>query len=172
MRQPKSKKAVNNTDSAKKMAEILEQWEKERPDLDCSIMAVCGEVWRSSDRLRRGVLQNLENYDLDFPSFDVMLTLRRQGKNQSLSPSEMAKELMLSTSAMTNRLDRLEARGLIERSNDPSDRRGLKIALTKEGYKLADSIVDSHVRTEEKLMANLSKAEQTKLLELLSKVAV
>ncbi len=152
--------------------EIVIQWKRERPDIDPTCMAVCGEVWRAGDRLRNGVLANLAQYKLDFPQFDVILTLRRQGKGETLSPSALAKDMMLSTSAMTNRLDRLEARGLIQRITDPEDRRGLKIVLTEEGFSLADEMVVTHVQTEDDMLSALSKKEQELLKEMLRKIGV
>ena len=149
---------------------ILAQWRRERPDLDPSPMAVCGAVWRASERVRQGVLANLAGTGLDFPGFDVLMTLRRQGRGSALSPSALAQEMMLSTSAMTNRLDRLEKRGLIERKSDPKDRRGLKITLTKNGFTLADELVVSHVETEERLLAALNENEREQLRTLLGKV--
>ena len=101
---------------------------------------------------------------------DVILTLRRQGRGKTLSPSALAKEMMLSTSAMTNRLDRLEKRGLIERTSDPEDRRGLKILLTEEGFDLADEAVGKHVETEESMLAGLTKTERDQLCGLLARV--
>ncbi|NVK19979.1 MAG: MarR family transcriptional regulator [Methylocystaceae bacterium] len=156
--------------STKIIDDILSQWHRERPDIDPTPMAVCGDVWRAGEILRQGVMANLKNYDLDFPQFDVILTLRRQGKGKTLSPSHLAKEMMLSTSAMTNRLDRLEKRGLIERISDPNDRRGLKITLTEAGFDLAEGLVVSHVATEEKLLENLTREEGEQLRTLLAKI--
>lgn len=149
---------------------ILAQWRRERPDIDAAPMAVCGAVWRAGDRLRQGVLANLADYDLDFAGFDVIMTLRRQGRQKALSPSALAKDMMLSTSAMTNRLDRLEKRGLITRMTDPEDRRGLKIILSDDGFALADKIVGTHVATEERMLAALTPAERAQLRALLAKV--
>lgn len=149
---------------------ILAQWRRERPDIDAAPMAVCGAVWRAGDRLRQGVLANLADYDLDFAGFDVIMTLRRQGREEALSPSALAKDMMLSTSAMTNRLDRLEKRGLITRMTDPSDRRGLKIILSDEGFALADKIVGTHVATEERMLAALTPSERDQLRALLARV--
>lgn len=152
------------------MESILTQWRRERPDIDPAPMAVCGDVWRAAERLRLAVLANLAGSGLDMPGFDVLLTLRRQGHGKSLSPSALAKEMMLSTSAMTNRLDRLEKRGLVSRAADPDDRRGLKIALTPDGFALADEIVVSHVRTEAKMLSALTPDEQLQLRALLGKI--
>jgi len=90
--------------------------------------------------------------------------------DDALSPSALAKDMMLSTSAMTSRLDRLEKRGLIERQSDPNDRRGLKIVLTDAGFALADDLVVSHVQTEERLLSALSEQERAQLRGLLAKV--
>ncbi|MDJ0840759.1 MAG: MarR family transcriptional regulator [Acidobacteriota bacterium] len=152
------------------MESILAQWRRERPDIDPSPMAVCGQIWRTSDRVRQGVLANLTKHGLDMAGFDVIMTLRRQGKDEALSPSALAKEIMLSTSAMTNRLDRLEKRGLIKRTLDPEDRRGLKIVLTEEGFALAEEIVVSHVETEERMLSALTEEERLQLRAMLNKI--
>lgn len=155
---------------AKKTDDIVAQWNRERPDIDATPMAVCGDIWRASDRIKQAVGDNAKKYDLDYPQFDVVMTLRRQGKGQTLSPSLLAKEMMLSTSAMTNRLDRLEKRGLIKRIVDSNDRRGLRIALTDEGFNLVDTLVVSHVETEERMIANLTQQERAELRRLLAKL--
>ena len=152
------------------MDSILAQWRRERPDLDTSVMGVCGDLWRAADRVRDGVSANLAGDELDLAGFDVLLTLRRQGRGRTLSPSELAEDMMISTSAMTNRLDRLQKRGLIERQADPADRRALRIVLTEAGFALADRIVVSHVATEERLVSALSGEERAELRRLLAKI--
>ncbi|WP_293807359.1 MarR family transcriptional regulator [uncultured Bosea sp.] len=152
------------------MDSILAQWRRERPDLDTSVMGVCGDLWRAADRVRDGVSANLAGDELDLAGFDVLLTLRRQGRGRALSPSELAQDMMISTSAMTNRLDRLQKRGLIERQADPADRRALRIVLTEAGFALADRIVVSHVATEERLVSALSAEERAELQRLLAKI--
>ena len=151
---------------------ILAQWARERPDLDTGCMAVCGEVWRAGRRLNEGLKPNLDRHGLDFQGLDVLLTLRRQGRGQTLSPSEMAADMMLSGAAMTARLDRLEARGLIRRRADPNDRRGVQIDLTEAGFALADEVVVGHVAAEEAMLAELSSEERDQLRSLLARVAV
>ena len=147
------------------------QWRRERPDIDPAPMAVCGQIWQTGEILRQGVIANWSNYGLDFAGSDVILTLRRQGHGATLSPSELAKDMMLSTSAMTNRLDRLEERGLIKRTMDPNDRRGLRIVLTDEGFALADEMVVTHVATEERMISVLTDAERDQVRALLSKIS-
>jgi len=170
MSQDKKTESRDITSGGAAMKVILSQWQRERPDINPAPMAVCGEIWRAGERLRLGVLANLVDYGLDFAGFDVILTLRRQGHGETLSPSALAKEMMLSTSAMTNRLDRLEKRGLIKRTLDPNDRRGLKIILSDEGFALADEMVVSHVDTEERMLSALTNAERKQLRSLLTKV--
>lgn len=166
----KTEPGVITSNGVVEMNSLLAQWRHERPDIDPMPMAICGEIWRTAEKLRQGVLVNILNYDLDFPGFDVILTLRRQGRGESLSPSALATEMMLSSSAMTNRLDRLEKRGLIQRTLDPNDRRGLKIILSDEGFALADEMVVSHVETEKQLLCALTDEEQNLLRTLLSKI--
>ncbi len=150
---------------------ILRQWARERPDLDTACMAVCGAIWRAGRRLSDGLKVNLERYGLDFAALDVLLTLRRQGPDRALSPSEMAAEMMLSNSAMTARLDRLEKQGLIERRRDDRDRRSQRISLTHAGFGLADEVVVGHVAAEDAMLARLTRVERGQLSELLAKVA-
>jgi len=172
MRQDKKTESHDITSDGAVMETILSQWRHERPDIDPAPMAVCGEIWRAAERLRQGVLANLSDCGLDLAGFDVLLTLRRQGHGESLSPSALAKEMMLSTSAMTNRLDRLEKRGLIQRTTDPNDRRGLKILLSDEGFALANEMVVSHVETEERMLCALTDADRKQLRTLLTKIGV
>jgi len=152
------------------MDSIVMQWRKERPDIDPNPMAVCGDVKRAGERVRQAIVANLAGTGLDIAVFDVLLTLRRQGRGCSLSPSELAGEMMLSTSAMTSRLDRLEKHKLIKRHVDPKDRRGLKIILTDQGFRLADELVVSHVDAEKRLLKSLSDEECNQLRTLLKKI--
>ncbi|MCG8490864.1 MAG: MarR family transcriptional regulator [Sneathiellales bacterium] len=152
------------------MDSILDQWKKVRPDLDPTPMAICGDVWRAGHFLNQGVLENCKNYQLDFPGLDLLLTLRRQGVEKTRTPKELAEDMMLSSAAMTNRLDRLEKRNLLVREADPEDRRSLKVRLTEEGIKLADEVVVSHIETENRLLSALDKEEQHQLRILLTKL--
>lgn len=163
---------AGETGQGARLESILAQWRRARPDIDPGPMAVCGAIWRAAERVRLGVGRNLAGEDLDFAGFDVLMTLRRQGeRGGSLTPSALAQDMMLSTSAMTNRLDRLEKRGLIVRQADPQDRRSLRIVLTPEGFALIERLVASHVATEEVLLSALDEAERDQLKALLAKVA-
>jgi len=170
MGQVKKIESAGTAPSETSMSSILAQWRRERPDIDPAPMAVVGEIWRAGERLRQEVLTNWSDWGLDLAGADVILTLRRQGPGETLSPSALSKEMMLSTSAMTNRLDRLEKRGLIKRTMDPNDRRGLKIILSDEGFSLADKMLASHVETEERMLSKLTNSERDQIRSLLGKI--
>ncbi len=164
--------------SGSTIASILAQWRAARPDLDCRPMAVIGQLWRSSQIAMRAVEANLRQYDLDMAGFDVLLTLRRQGSEQggeqetgnALTPGELARDMMMSPPAMTNRIDRLVKHGLVERHADADDRRVLRVALTPEGRALANTAVETHLRVEEALISDLTQQEREQLTELLSRI--
>jgi DNA-binding MarR family transcriptional regulator len=101
---------------------------------------------------------------------DVLLTLRRSGDPYRLSPTALADSLLISTGAMTNRLDRLEARGLVKREPHPSDRRSLEIALTTKGRKLVDDVVAGHVENERRMLSPLNDEEREQLTRILRKL--
>lgn len=149
---------------------VVRQWHREHPELDCRVMAVYGDIWRASEYLKKGVTALAAKYKLDYPRFDVLMTLRRQGQGAEVSPSELAKQAMLSTSAMTNRLDRLEKDGLITRTHDSTDRRGVKIALSQAGFDLIESLLVEHLANEERMLAALDQDERDQLRALLRKI--
>lgn len=152
------------------MASIQAQWRAARPDLDCRPMAVIGQLWRSSQVAMRAVETNLKRYDLDMAGFDVLLTLRRQADGRALTPGELARDMMMSPPAMTNRIDRLVARTLVERHADPDDRRALRVRLTSEGRALADTAVETHLAVEEGLLSALSQTDRDQLTGLLARL--
>lgn len=152
------------------MASIQRQWRAARPDLDCRPMAVIGQLWRTSQTAMRAVEANLKRYDLDMAGFDVLLTLRRQGGDKALTPGELARDMMMSPPAMTNRIDRLAARKLVERNADPDDRRALRVRLSEKGRALADTAVETHLAVEEELLSSLSQSERDQLSLLLARI--
>ncbi|MBC7282497.1 MarR family transcriptional regulator [Hoeflea sp.] len=152
------------------MASIQAQWRAARPDLDCRPMAVFGQLWRSSQFAMRAVEANLKQYDLDMAGFDVLLTLRRQENGEALTPGDLARDMMMSPPAMTNRIDRLVARQLVERHADPDDRRALRVGLTEQGRVLADRAVETHLQVEQGLLQTLSQSDRDQLVALLGRI--
>lgn len=148
---------------------ILAQWNRERPDLDVEPMGLLGRISRLSTHLAREVEKTLAGHGLNSASFDVLATLRRSGPPYRLSPGDLVATTMVSSGTMTNRLDQLEKAGLIERSHNPDDRRGVIIALTAKGFALVDEAVSAHVENEHRLIQGLDAQERAALGGLLRK---
>ncbi|MFM0074102.1 MarR family transcriptional regulator [Paraburkholderia sediminicola] len=153
-------------------AEIaVEQWARERPDLPALPMAVFGRLSDAAERVMTDHMNPLfAEAGLQSGEFDVLATLRRSGEPYMLSPTQLYEAAMISSGGMTNRLDRLERAGLVERLPDPNDRRGKLIALTDAGKHVIDETIGRHVANEERLLSVLTPAEQEKLNALLKKL--
>ncbi|WP_433087903.1 MarR family winged helix-turn-helix transcriptional regulator [Dactylosporangium sp. CA-052675] len=142
---------------------IIEQWRRERPDLDLDAMATFGRLGRLYGLLGRAVDATFAAHGLQRGEYDVLAALRRAGAPYELIPSALADTLMLSRAGMTNRLDRLEEAGLVERRANRDDRRSLRVALTPEGLRLVDAVTTEHVANESRLLAALTPAERAAL---------
>ena len=147
--------------------EILRQWRQERPDLDPSPMEVIGRILRTSRHLDRELQTVYGRHGLDFGLFDVLATLRRSGAPYRLSPKELNEWCMLTSGAMTARLDRLQAMGLVVRRSDPADRRGILVELSPTGLTLIDQVVVEHLQNEERILSSLSLDDREQLADLL-----
>jgi DNA-binding MarR family transcriptional regulator len=148
---------------------ILEQWQRERPDLDTSPMGVIGRLSRISQHLDNAIQSGLAEVGISPGEFDVLATLRRTGAPYQLNPSALYQAVMLSSGAMTNRLDRLEQAGHVRRLPDPQDRRGTLVQLTEKGRQLVDRAVEVHVSNEQRLVSALSAEERDQLRSILSR---
>jgi len=149
----------------------VEQWGRERPDLATLPMAVFGRLMDAAERLTRNHLNpQFAEAGLQPGEFDVLATLRRSGEPCMLSPTKLYEAAMISSGGMTNRIDRLESAGLVERRPDPNDRRGKLIALTAAGRRVIDETVGRHVALEERLLSVLTPAEQERLNALLRRL--
>jgi len=149
---------------------ILEQWRRERPELDPSPIGVIGRISRLARELEQRLEPVYAAHGLEPGWHDVLATLRRTGPPYRLRPTDFANTLMLTSSGTTKRLDRLEQAGLIERAPDPADRRGILIALTPAGRELIDSVTGAHLDNERRLLAALTEREQRQLADLLRKL--
>jgi DNA-binding MarR family transcriptional regulator len=149
---------------------ILEQWERERPDLDHSPIGVIGRVSRLARELEARLEPVYREHGLEPGWHDVLAPLRRAGPPYRLRPSEFSGSLMLTSSGTTKRLDRLEQAGLIKRDPDPTDRRGVLITLTPAGVELIDGLTAAHMANEARLLSPLSEAERDRLAGLLRKL--
>jgi DNA-binding MarR family transcriptional regulator len=158
--------------TADHLDEILNQWQRERPDLDASPMGVIGRLSRLTRHLERSIDETFQRHGLGVGGFDVLAALRRSGEPYRLSPTELYSSLLISSGAMTNRIDRLEELGLVERAPAPHDRRGVFVALTPKGKKTIDAAVTDHVVKEHALLSALDPKEQKQLADLLRKLLV
>ena len=149
---------------------ILEEWRRERPDLDPSPIGVIGRISRLSRELELRLEPIYAEHGLEPGWYDVLATLRRIGPPHALRAMEFADRLMLTSSGTTKRLDRLERAGLVRRRPDPDDRRGTVIELTAKGRRLVDATTADHLRNEARLLGALTKPEQRQLAALLRKL--
>lgn len=152
-----------NSDAVDK---IVAQWKRERPDLDASPMAVIGRLSRLAQHIDHAIQAKLAPLGITPGEFDVMATLRRAGAPFQLNPTALYQALMLSSGAMTNRLDRLEKAGYIIRLRDPKDRRGTLAQLTNKGVRFIDRALEVHLRNEHLLIADLSAEERKQLTRI------
>lgn len=126
---------------------------------------------RRFESLFRGKVKDLcDSNGIDLGGFDVLLTLRRQGRPYRLTPTQLYRDLVLTSGAMTRRLDGLEREGLIERCKDPNDRRGMLAALTEKGKRIAEVMLADHMRNEAQAISCLNKDERATLALLMKKV--
>lgn len=143
--------------------ELMDHWREQRPDLDPSAMGVVGRILRLAGHLERSVENALKPFGLSLWQFDVLATLRRTGPPYRLSPTQLMQAVMLSSGAMTNRIDRLETAGLVKREPDPHDRRGVLITLTPKGLHLVDKVIVARFDEARASIAALSKTERKTL---------
>lgn len=149
---------------------ILEQWRRERPDLDASTMGVIGRINRLSTLFGQAHTGVFARFELDRGEFDVLATLRRSGAPFRLSPTQLFRSLMMSSGGMTNRLDRLERAGLVRRVPDPRDRRSVQVELTEHGLKTVDDAVSAHVENQHRLLAAMPPADRDAVAALLRRL--
>ncbi len=152
-------------------AKAVEQWKRERPDLEVSPMLVLGRLNEASSLIARERLAPLfARFGLQAGEFDVLATLRRSGSPHALTPTALYEATMVTSGAMTNRLDRLEKAGLIRRGPHPNDRRGIVVQLTEKGLALIDEALTAHVANEHEILAGLTSAERETLAQLLGRL--
>ncbi|OMO29004.1 MarR family winged helix-turn-helix transcriptional regulator [Vibrio lentus] len=146
---------------------VVEQWAKEKPELETEPMAMMGRIMRIAKYMETQVAELHKKYDMKLGEFDVLATLRRSGKPYRLTPSELIGSMMLTSGAMTNRLDKLEAKRLISREHSKEDRRSVSVQLTKDGLILIDQMMTEHVEMQKKLVKSLSASQKKNTNQLL-----
>ncbi|EOG1934559.1 MarR family winged helix-turn-helix transcriptional regulator [Providencia stuartii] len=146
---------------------IIQQWARERPDLDISAMGLIGRLGNIVLHLTREMEKVFAQFGLNRSSFDVLATLRRAGHPYTLSPGDMLATLMVTSGTMTNRIDQLEKAGLVKRHPNPEDGRGFLVSLTDDGLSLINQAIEAHVANQSRLVTGLSTDEQNALNQLL-----
>ncbi|MFD3336585.1 MarR family winged helix-turn-helix transcriptional regulator [Streptomyces sp. NPDC058700] len=150
---------------------IVDQWKRERPDLDAAPMLVIGRLFRLTDALDQRLRPPFRAAGLGSGDFDVLAALRRAGEPYTLSAGELSRTVLVTTGAISKRVDRLETRALVGRSVAESDSRGRLITLTAEGVELTDELIAVHLDNQRRLLSGLGADEQTQLADLLARLA-
>jgi DNA-binding MarR family transcriptional regulator len=146
---------------------LVEAWQRERPDLTLDPMQVLSRVSRLGHHLDRARRASFADHGVESWEFDVLAALRRAGAPYELSPGRLIKETLVTSGTMTNRVDRLVTRGLVERLPDPHDRRGVLVRLTDQGRAKVDGALASLLERERELLGGLDAAAQKRLAGLL-----
>jgi DNA-binding MarR family transcriptional regulator len=152
--------------------EILEQWTAERPELDTASLGVVIRIMSLYRAFLRQATSALEEVDLELFEYDVLSALRRQGSPFALPATALARATGLSSGAMTNRVDKLETRGLVRRQRDEHDRRGVVVSLTARGRRKIDAAIQLRLDVADESLADMSSAERGRLADLLRKVCL
>ncbi len=150
---------------------VVDQWKAERPDLDATPILVIGRIHRLALALDVELLRVYAAHGLGAGDFDMLATLRRSGEPYELTPTELMDRTMVTSGAVSKRLDRLEAAGLVERRVSEGDRRSRIVALTAAGRELMDRAVPEHLANEARLLEALSERERAQLAGLLGKLS-
>lgn len=151
------------------MARIQAEWRRERPDVDTGPQGVIGRLHRIANQLTGELTLLYGKYGLTEGEFDVLAALRRAGAPYERAPGELALHTMVTTGAVTKRVDRLEEAGLVQRRRSDADGRGRVVRLTPAGRRLIDKAFTAHMANERRLLEALTPDETTQLETLLTK---
>ncbi len=147
--------------------EIIAQWTRERPGVDVGGMAIIGRINRLAKEIRPRLDAVFAAHDLESWEFDVLATLLRTGPPHQLTPGQLLESMMITSGAMTNRLQRLEERGFLERTKSPTDGRQVLVTLTDTGRRTVDAALLDHAANQRQILAALDRDQQERLIELL-----
>lgn len=150
--------------------DLVEAWARERADLDLTPVEVFSRIGRLARHLDLARKDAFAASDVEPWEFDVLAALRRAGDPYELSPGRLLRETLVTSGTMTNRVDRLTARGLVERLPDPNDRRGVLVRLTPDGRSRVDAAFEALLDAERALMPDLDAAEREQLAALLRRL--
>jgi DNA-binding MarR family transcriptional regulator len=146
---------------------IVEQWHLERPELDTAYKEVTGRIIRLADFIQQSYARAFEPLGITETDFGILVPLRRAGEPYQLTPTELARQRMISSGGATAAIDRLERRGLVRRLPNPADRRGSLVRLTDEGLRVVDDAMARNVEADRALLRDLPVAQRDELAALL-----
>ena len=149
---------------------FLEQLAGELPTLDLAVEGIVDRTMGLSRRFRRTMDDTLAGFGLTWVEFKILSSLRHAGPPYRRSPGRLAEHTELSSGAMTNRLDKLEAAGLVRRSPDPDDRRGIQVVLTEKGFATWQRSVGVQAQKEALIPSALTDEEKEQLNVLLRRL--
>jgi DNA-binding MarR family transcriptional regulator len=149
---------------------IVQAWRRRDPQLDSSSLEVTGRLVLCASYYERGVIAVLQPFGLSIADFDVLNTLRRVGEQHGSKPTDLARSSLITTGAMTSRLDRLERSGLIRRMPDPADRRGVLVRLTSQGSKVARQALQELIAANQVFLEPLSGQQRESLASALKRL--
>ncbi|MFG2003352.1 MarR family winged helix-turn-helix transcriptional regulator [Spirillospora sp. NPDC048911] len=152
------------------VSKVIEQWRRQRPDVDVSPLAVVARVMRISRLWDKEIKDFLARHDLEPGEFDMLSTLRRSGEPYELTAGAFLKASLVTTGAITLRVDRMDAKGLVTRVRDEGDRRSVKIRLTPRGLEVIDRVLPLHLANEARLLEALADGEDQQLASMLSRL--
>jgi len=163
---------IKNSPERDAVDELIARWVRERPELSLGSTEVVGRILRLNHFVMRREEQVLAPYRLHSGEFNVLAALRREGPHYQLAPNELQARLLVSSGALTNRIDRLEAARLVKRVPDPVDRRSVQIKLTPAGRRGIDGAIEKILVAERELLAPLSASERKQLAALLRRLVL
>lgn len=152
---------------------VIDDWERERPDLDTSSIGVVNRLLRTGQLVQSRLDALASAHGLSHKGdLDVLTALRRSGEPYEQAPSWLARAVQLTTGGMTNRLDRLENAGLVERRPDPADRRGVLVHLTEDGIEVVDAALEVGLEEQRRILGGLDAEDRETLAALLERLLV
>ena len=163
---------INNAATRDDVDELIARWVRERPELSLASTEVVGRVLRLNHFVMRREEAVLAPWRMHSGEFNLLAALRREGPHYQLAPNELQARLLVSSGALTNRIDRLEAARLVKRVPDPVDRRSVQIKLTPAGRRNIDAAIEKILVAERELLAPLTAPERKQLAGLLRRLLV
>ncbi|MFG3555291.1 MarR family winged helix-turn-helix transcriptional regulator [Micromonospora sp. NPDC047557] len=151
-----------------RVAQIADQWRRERPDLDPDPLLIIGRIQHLAEALDGALRPPFAAADLGNGDFDVLAALRREGQPYTLTAGQLSERMLVTTGAVTKRVDRLIRRGLVSRAVSEGDARGRVVGLTPAGKTLTDRLIEEHLANEAAILSRLSDSDRRNLERLLA----